>query len=909
MTTRTKILVVEDEPVVAVDLRNSLRFLGYDVVGIAKNGQEALALVEEKRPNLVLMDIVLKGKMSGVDVTKELNKHREVPVVYLTSHTDDQTLEEAKMTEPFGFLVKPFEDIELQTAVEMALHKFKMEKQLRDNATRLTTTFRSLGDGVIVADKRLNITFINPYVIMLSGRTQKDMVGKKLTEFFRIIKGKEGKTLETMAREVLADGQLIELVDSLQLISSAGREIHIDASLAPVKEDSGEINGVVLVFHDIMQRKLAEEALRRSEKRYRELFEHSHDAIYIMARSGDIVLTNPAMQKMFGYSQSEMVSMNIRDLFPEEGIWDELEKRIVYKGDIADVQVRMKTKDGTLRDCLINTITRKAGDGLVIGYQGIIRDITESLKAAAALKRSETRYRLLAENIYDIIWIMDQDLRFTFVTPSVSNILGYSIEEFLALDIKDLCTKESTALALDFFNNFLIKASKTEPDDENRVMEIEFYSKGGDRVWMSVSLSKFKVDDEEPVGLIGVAHDITKRIMAETEKGIIQEQLLQAQKMEAIGILAGGVAHDFNNLLTVIQGSTDLAMLRLEEKDPLFTELDEINKASVRAAELTSQLLLFSRKKPMRLTTLNLNKIIEDLLKMLHRLIGEDVGISMDIEEPVWQISADRSNMEQVIMNLSVNARDAMPEGGKFTIATHNVEIDEANCQNCPEAKMGKYVRLTVADTGTGMDEETRQRIFEPFYSTKGTGKGTGLGLSVVYGIVKQHHGWIEVESEQGRGTAFRLYFPSCEDVGDDEKHDQRYIGKYKSNGERILLVEDEVGVRQFATKALVEYGYEVITAGSVSEAVHQFERHADSLHLILSDVVLPDGTGIELADEFRRSHPDLPILLSSGYTDHKSQWTEIQEKGYSYLQKPYTVYKLLKTLTEILHPSEKAPS
>jgi signal transduction histidine kinase/CheY-like chemotaxis protein len=394
---------------------------------------------------------------------------------------------------------------------------------------------------------------------------------------------------------------------------------------------------------------------------------------------------------------------------------------------------------------------------------------------------------------------------------------------------------------------------------------------------------------------------IMDRRQAEEEKGKIQAQLLQAQKMEAVGTLAGGVAHDFNNLLTAIRGYVDLVMMKVDESGPFYRNLKQIRNAAIRAAELTRQLLLFSRKQPMEFIHLNINRTIDDLLKMLNRLIGEDIVIRTDLEPDIWMVRADPGSIEQVIMNLAGNARDAMPNGGRLTIKTENVLLDEESCKVFLEAWPGKFVCLSVEDTGAGMNKKTIQHIFEPFFTTKEAGKGTGLGLSVVYGIVKQHEGWINVSTNSGLGSTFRIYLSASSVEPEDEVKEANPLQKLQGSGERILLVEDEEGVRGFASEVLRGNGYSVAEAANVQEALDIFDREKGDFHLIFSDVVLPDKSGLHLVDRLLSYKPELRVLLSSGYTDQKSQWRLIQEREFRFLQKPYALADLLQAVKAVI--------
>ena len=397
------------------------------------------------------------------------------------------------------------------------------------------------------------------------------------------------------------------------------------------------------------------------------------------------------------------------------------------------------------------------------------------------------------------------------------------------------------------------------------------------------------------------------RLLRETQRAYeelrtTQKQLLQAQKMEAVGTLAGGVAHDFNNLLTAIQGYTEMVMMGLDKDDPAYHDLREVQRAAVRATNLTRQLLLFSRRQPMEMIPLGLNETIEDMMKMLERVIGEDISITTELEDGLWTIEADPGNIEQVIMNLVVNARDAMPEGGRIRIKTENLYLDDQWCKLISFARPGNFVCLTIEDTGTGMDDEVLEHLFEPFFTTKPAGKGTGLGLSVVYGIVTQHQGWINVYSKVGQGSTFKVYLPAVSLKPETAVERQISLEAFRGQGERILLVEDEATIRKLSTRALRESGYTPFPAANVAEALVIFERENGDFALVFSDVVLPDGSGLNLVDHLLACQPDLRVLLSSGYTDPKSQWQAICERGFPFLRKPYALSELLRSVSETMH-------
>ena len=904
----TKILIVDDETIVAMDLKATLNHLGYTVCGMVPSGEDALVEITKQHPNLVLMDIVLQGELSGIETAQIVKDRFDIPVVYLTSHTDEATLDQAKVTGPYGYLVKPFESKELKTTIELALYKHHTEKELRESEAWFSTTFRSIGDGVIVTDNQGMITFLNPYSVMLTGYAMDEAMGKPLDDVFIIQNERDSQRITGLVQHALATGESTEIIDTAVLVSRDGREVPVDISSSPVKGGGSSVTGVVLVFHDTLDRKLTEEALRESEERYRSIFEESRDAIYIVTRNGHFVIANQSFMDLFGYTREEVIQRHITDLFLDKAEWRQFQTDVEAKGAVRDYAVTMQDQHGAKLECLLTASIRISPDSKILGYQGIIRDMTEKNRAERASRESEQRYRLLAENVMDVIWILNTDLRFTYVTPSVTPLLGYPVDEFLGLHLQRLCDAEIFQEVLSQFGPVLSSEhAALDKNGADRTLEIPLRHKSGERIWIDVSFTDLLDDDNVKIGILGVVHDISRRKAAEVDKERIHAQLLQAQKMEAVGLLAGGVAHDFNNLLTVIQGNTDLAMMSLNKEDMLYADLQEIHKASQRAAELTSQLLLFSRKQPMRLVSININRVVEDLLKMLHRLIGEDVGVHTELASDLELIQADRGSLEQVVMNLAVNARDAMPNGGEFIIRTQNVVLDNEAVRAMTEGRPGRFVVLSLSDTGVGMEESTLERIFEPFFSTKGRGQGTGLGLSVVYGIVKQHQGWIDVKSRVGAGSAFHIYFPvqtgsraMASDAPDE-------VADHRGQGEFILVIEDESGVRHLTTKALTEHGYRVISAKNAAEARSLFTQERFRLDMVVSDVVLPDGTGVELVGEFRAVEPELPVLLCSGYTDQKSQWETIQEKGYPFLQKPFNISDLLRKVQHFVHKANGA--
>jgi len=406
--------------------------------------------------------------------------------------------------------------------------------------------------------------------------------------------------------------------------------------------------------------------------------------------------------------------------------------------------------------------------------------------------------------------------------------------------------------------------------------------------------------------VVNAASEITHFVAIKedvSERHNLQQQLLQAQKMESIGRLAAGVAHDFNNLLQGILGFSDLLLKQFDAGDPRRQDVEEIRRAAQQGAQLTRQLLAFSRKQRMELQVVDINALVRGAGQMLHRLLGEDIQLELQLAPDLARCQADPQQIEQMLMNLSINGRDAMAEGGRLTVTTFNVALEERDAVRWADARPGRYACLAVTDTGIGIARELLPQIFEPFFSTKERGKGTGLGLATVYGIARQLEGWVHVYSQPGMGSTFKVYLPALAagaDAAAAPAARARPV-EVRGRGERLLLIEDEAGVRELVSRVLRENGYQVYAAADAAEARQLFARPAVAPDLVLSDVVLPDGNGVDLVQEFLNQRPGLRVIMTSGYSDERSRWNVIRERGYRFIQKPYPAGELLRLLHAVL--------
>jgi PAS domain S-box-containing protein len=526
-------------------------------------------------------------------------------------------------------------------------------------------------------------------------------------------------------------------------------------------------------------------------------------------------------------------------------------------------------------------------------------------KKIRELEKSEYQYRLLAENVTDVIWLLDRNCCFQYLSPSIRKISGFSPEELVGRSLEELLTQDSAKRFMDTVSQVFKTPDALRVQKE---LELQQTGKDGSLKWIEVVLSVFFHTPEKENRILGLARDITARKAAEQERINMQEQLIQAQKMESIGVLAGGVAHDFNNLLTIINGYADLALRDMKEDHPLFKKISAVRHAGKRAEILTRELLGFSRKQIYLPTILDINGTLSSLNKILGRLIGEDISIEMKLEVPIDFISADQSQIEQIFTNLIVNARDALKsvslEGHKkrITIETGQTSFDPETIKRVNLDASGPYVFFSVSDNGIGMNRELLNRIFEPFFTTKAKHEGTGLGLSMIYGIVKQNKGGIQVYSEEGRGTMFKIYWPVCRTAGKTASPRPEPVIENLSGNESVLVVEDDPDVCRFAANCLLSLGYLVHKAFDGEEALAFLHGNKAPVDLIITDLIMPNLGGKALAKKALAHLPEIRIIYVSGYTDNHIVHDGLLEQGVNFLQKPYSQQDLARMVRKVLN-------
>jgi two-component system cell cycle sensor histidine kinase/response regulator CckA len=640
--------------------------------------------------------------------------------------------------------------------------------------------------------------------------------------------------------------------------------------------------------------------IRRQLIEREELFhlisENAADMIAVVDLEGRRIFNSLSYQKILGYSPEELQeSSGFEQIHPEdrERVKNAAkEARQTGVVTILEYRFRHKNGDWLVLESVASVIRNEKGEPekLVI----VNRDITERKKAQEALSRSEASFRSLVEGAPHGIYRATMTGQFLEVNPALQRMLGYeSVQELFKADLATQVFRH----AADYqrMNEFLAESK------ELKDIEMEWKRPNGEPIVVRCSGHRVDVKDGGPAYFEVFAEDVT-------EKRTLERQLRMAQKMEAIGRLSGGIAHDFNNLLGVIIGYSGVLKKSLDKSQPTYEYATEIEKAGQRAASLTRQLLAFSRQQVLTPSVLSLNSLVTDMEKMLPRLLGEDINVSLSLDPELGNVKADQSQIEQVIMNLAVNARDAMPAGGKLRIQTANIEFDHAYTRDHPGSKAGSYVLLAIEDSGTGMSTETIAHIFEPFFTTKGVGEGTGLGLATVYGVVKQSNGYIWVDSAPGKGSTFQIYLPRNVDAEQASAAKPEVQSREKPQGsEMILLVEDAEPLRKLAQAFLESNGFRVLSAPNGEAALEIASRHAGLFDLLLTDVVMPGMNGRVLAEQLSKRQPGLKVLFMSGYTDSFIAGHGVLQKGTNLLHKPFTEEIFISRVREVLDGGKNA--
>ncbi|HSB16868.1 MAG TPA: PAS domain S-box protein [Bryobacteraceae bacterium] len=810
---------------------------------------------------------------------------------------------------------------------------------LRFSESQLPVIFESIGIGVAVVDTTGRFLHCNPAFAALVGYSLDELRRMRFTDLTH--PEDIAAELEIFRRATTVDGAESGATLTKRYIRKDGRIVWARLVAQVARDAVGRAQYGFGIVIDITAQKEAEDQLRKLSV----AVEQSPASIVITNTAADIEYVNPKFTELTGYTPSEVLGRNPRLLQSGETppavhreLWNTLRAGREWRGEF-----RNKKKNGELfwENASISPI--KTASGAVTHYLAVKEDITERKRMEEEISRQLRMNESIAEMSAHLLSLASHEeisssiLRHAQLhTDSPHGFVGYVnprdrtfVAPTLSGDVWADCRIEDRSVIFGRFGGLWGWVLKNKLPVLTNDVPSDARSTGVPAGHLPIRrfLAVPCVLGDEAVGEIAVANsgrdytdddlDLLKRLAAvytmaierqrtEEERTRIQEQLRQSQKLEAVGQLAGGVAHDFNNLLTVINGFTELAMSRLNPLDPLSQELEEIRKAGDRAASLTQQLLAFSRRQLLKPKLIDLNAAVADVEKMLRRLIGEHIELTTVLDPNLGKIKADPGQIQQVIVNLAVNARDAMPGGGRLTVATKNVELHSHHLLEDPLVQPGPYVMVSVADTGTGMSKKILEHIFEPFFTTKEQGKGTGLGLPTVYGIVKQSGGSIRVDSQPGLGATFSVYLPRAEDAA-DEHQGVKLGGESPGGSETVLLVEDEQDVRELAARILESCGYKVLVASNGDEALTAAAQYPGVIDLMVTDLVMPGMDGRELAQRITAVRPQTKVLLISGYTDAPESRRLPFPPDSAFLQKPFTRSDLASKVRELLDRAQNS--
>ena len=751
-------------------------------------------------------------------------------------------------------------------------------------------TFDAINDTV--QDENMHIVRVNKKARQFFQAQEADLNGRYCHEIFS---GNSEQCPGCLIRTSLGNEEVSSAVIEYE---EPGKILQLTSSIIP--SSIGSERYLVHVARNITHPREMEKALWESEERFSKAFGSNPAPMAISdIKTGLFIDVNKKWLEMLGYSKEELIGQTS----VAKGIWENPKERermlaeFSSKGSIQEFPVTYRTKSGETRSVL-RSAEKITLDGREV-MLSLIYDFTERQKAERTLTESREKFALAFDASPDAVNINRlEDGMYVEINRGFTELTGYTLDDVYGKTSSDIDIWNEPA---DKFQ--LIKALRETGYCEN--LEAQFRRKDGSLTTGLMSARTISLNNAPHI--ISITRDISQRKKVEAERIQLESQLHQAQKMESVGRLTGGVAHDFNNILGVIIGYSELALMKTGSIPDLHDDLKKILDAARRSADIVRQLLAFSRQQVIHPVALDLNSTIEEMLKILQRLIGEDIELAWIAQADLSSIRMDPTQMNQILANLCINARDAIKGTGRITIETEMVEMDGQYCADHVGFLPGKFVRLAVSDTGCGIDHEDQAKIFEPFFTTKELGHGTGLGLSTVYGIVKQNQGFINVYSEPGKGTTFKLYFPPCMVKGSIL---ERTVGRniQRGNGETILLVEDDPVLLATASKMLKNLGYHVLKADTPGEACNLAEQYPGSIHLLLTDVIMPEMNGKDLAHHLQTRSSKLKCLFTSGYTASVVEQSGVLDKDIHFIQKPYSIYDLGSKILEVLHEEKKQP-
>jgi PAS domain S-box-containing protein len=889
MKEKLRVLHLEDDRLQAELARALLAEDEIDCdLAIVETEEDFVSALDSRQFDMILADFTLPRFNGMMALTMVRDQYPDLPFIFVTGTMGEEIAIDAMRRGATDYVLKNRLS-RLAPAVRRALRESRERlerKQSEEALRRSEEKYRTLVNNISVG-----ITMLSPEMEILSLNNQMQQWFPQIDVSQRHLCHQEFN--DPPSEEIcsycpviksLQDGERHEAVTETP---SGGKVRHFKVNTFPLKDKDGMVTAVIEMAEDISERKQAEEELRHSNELFRALIQASPLAIFLLNEDGTVRIWNPAAERIFGWSELEVLGRRL-PIVPDDKVEEfALTCDWVLKGQLLlRKELQRQRKDGVLIDISLHAAPVYDAGGKASSILAMVADITERKRVDRELLQSEQKFRTAFEDAAVGMCLTGGDDRFLIVNYSLCKMLGYTAEELTGMDWIEV-THPDDREKCRRWEDEIVAGDVYSPALEKRYIHRE-----GRIVWGMLTKVLLRDDSGAPLYFINQVQDIT-------ELKSLENQLRQAQKMEAIGTLAGGIAHDFNNILTAIIGYGSLLEMKIGKNDPSLQLVEHILTAADRAASLTKSLLTFGREQNSEQHIVDLSGIVLGVEKFLLRLLREDIELRTTIVDKACMVFADSGQIEQVLMNLTTNARDAMQHGGKLAVTTSMINLDRDFVATHGYGSPGRFALLSVTDTGAGMDAETKNRIFEPFFTTKEVGKGTGLGLSMAYGIVKQHNGYITCYSEPGEGTTFRVYLPAVDALA--EPLPVPSCKTPPGGTETILVAEDDMQVRMLTHKLLESFGYTVIEAVNGEDALKQFLAHQKTIQLALLDVIMPRKNGREAYEEMRKRSPGLKALFTSGYSADIFQQGELDESSYAFISKPVLPAELLHKIRHML--------
>jgi len=885
---KARVLIVEDDAIIAIDIENHLKSLGYSVPAIVASGEQAIQKAEKHRIDIVLMDIVLKGEMDGIEATDQIRTQFEIPVIFVTAFDDKDRLERAKLTYPFGYILKPFQAKDFEVSIEMALYIAKADFERKKIETALRES-EEMARALLNAPANVMALVDTQGIILDANEAMAQRFGKNIDELIGVY-GWDLLPPDIAEHRIPYFDQVIESGKSIRF-EDESRGTWFDNAFFPLFDTQGKVIKVGLMALDITERKQAEEALHESEERFRNLSDAAFEAIAIH-EGGVVISANDQYFEMFGYEPNEILGKQAFPLTvaPEER--ESVEKKVTT-GGIGPYESIGLRKNGTKFPIEIR-VREMEYKGRKVRV-GAVMDITARKRAEMALQESEAFLNATGQIAKVGGWEIDGETKKVFWTKEI-----YNINE-VPPDYDPSNLEEEAIVFLNKKDQLIFEKAIQRAFEHAEPYNMEFLitTAKGNKKWVQTICEPIVVDGKV-TKLKGTFQDIDDRKQAEEALLESESKLRQAQKMESIGTLAGGIAHEFNNILGIIIANTELGLMDVPDWNPGNECLKEIRKASLRAKDVVRQIMSFARKTPFQRKPLQISTIIKESLKLIRATIPTIIEIRQAVSCESEMILAVPTEISQVFMNLCTNSAYAMGEGaGVLEVDLKAINLDDDSAAQYEDLKSGDFVKLTVRDTGHGMKPEILDRIFDPYFTTKEVNEGLGMGMAVVHGIVKKHDGAIKVSSEIGKGTVVEVLFPLIKEAVEPESKEES--ADLPGGTECILFVDDEESLVKAVELMMERSGYEVVTKTNPMEALALFETEPDRFDLIITDMAMPHLTGDRLAQELMKIRKDIPVILCTGHSARIDE-DKAKELGLAaYIMKPLVMKEFANTVRKVL--------